>query len=424
MKILVVGSGGREHSLILKLKESKIPTEIFVAPGNSGTKKLATNIDIKATDIDGLVDFSYENGMDLVIVTPDDPLVLGLVDALEEKGIKAFGPNKKAARLEGSKAFSKYFMNKYEIPTADYREFSSYEEARVYLEDRSSYPLVIKVDGLALGKGVFICNNKYDALDALEEILIKGTFGQSGNKIIIEDYLEGFEVSVIAFCDGNTMKFLPSAMDYKKIYDGNIGPNTGGMGAVSPNPFFTDDMFNESNEKIFLPTILGLKKENIKYKGVIYFGLMITSDGPYVLEYNCRFGDPETQVILPLLDGDLLEIILAVCAEDLVSTNLSFKKEVGVCVVIASGGYPIKYESNYIIEGLENISEDTIIYHSGTKRNEGDDKYLTSGGRVLGITSFSKTLDTSIKKVYKEVEKISFKDIYYRKDIGGSNASF
>ena len=416
MKILVIGSGGREHSIILKLKESKHNPEIYAAPGNGGIRNIATCIDISPSDIQGVINFSVENNIDLVVVTPDNPLVEGMVDALEENNIKAFGPKKAAALLEGSKAFAKNFMDIYHIPTASYKEFTDYDTAKWYIEEKNKYPIVIKVDGLALGKGVLIPESKDEALNDLKEIMVDNAFGESGSKVIIEEFLSGFEISVMAFTDGKTLKLMPSAMDYKKAYDGDKGPNTGGMGVIAPHPLFNKELEKECYEKIFLPTMSGLKKEDILYKGVIYFGLMITEDGPYMLEYNCRFGDPETQVVLPLIEGDLLDIFLAVCDENLESTSFTSKDKSGTCVIMSSSGYPVKYETGYEISGLEKVSDELIVYHAGTKLDGSVIK--TSGGRVLGVTALSDTLDEAIDKAYEGVKTINFKDSFYRMDIG------
>lgn len=420
MKILVVGGGGREHALILKLKESKMETEIFAAPGNGGISKIAQCIDIAPTDIDSMVAFAIDNQIELVIVTPDDPLVMGMVDVLEAKGIKAFGPRSVAAVLEGSKSFAKAFMKRHGIPTAEYKDFTSYGDAREYIERQTSYPIVIKADGLALGKGVVIAADKIEALDTIKKMMLDQCFGNSGNRIVIEEFLRGPELSVMAITDGKIIRTLTSAMDHKRIYDNDLGPNTGGMGAIAPHPLYTAKLAKECNEKIFKPTITGMLEEDRMFKGILYFGLMLTKKGPYVIEYNCRFGDPETQVVLPLLDNDLLELILAVCNGQLENIEIKQKPGSTACVIMASGGYPLAYDKGYIIEGIEekSLTPNLTIYHAGTIFDPIRNKYLTAGGRVLGVTAYGNTLDEAIKKAYRGVSQISFEKAYYRTDIG------
>ncbi|KAF0091921.1 MAG: phosphoribosylamine--glycine ligase [Fusobacteria bacterium] len=420
MKILVIGGGGREHALILKLKESRQETEIFVAPGNGGISKIAQCVNIAPTDVAKMTNFAIEKNIDLVIVTPDDPLVMGMVDALENQGIKAFGPRSVAAVLEGSKSFAKSFMKRHGIPTAEYQNFTSYGDAKEYIRKQTKYPIVIKADGLALGKGVVIAQNETEALEAIKNMMLDQCFGNSGSQIVIEEFLTGTEISVMAITDGKIIRTLTSAMDHKRAFDNDLGLNTGGMGAIAPHPLYTLNLAQECNEKIFKPTIVGMLEEDRMFKGILYFGLMLTKDGPYVIEYNCRFGDPETQVVLPLLDGDLLELILAVCDGQLENVEVKQKPGTAVCVVMASGGYPLAYEKGYIIEGLEvaSLLTDTKIYHAGTTLDETTGNFLTAGGRVLGVTAIGNTLDEAIEKAYKAVNQITFEKAYYRTDIG------
>jgi len=420
MRILVIGGGGREHAIIQKLKESKQETEIFAAPGNGGIGEIAECINIEATDIDKMVSFAIEKSIDLVIVTPDDPLVLGMVDALEAKGIKAFGPRSVAAVLEGSKAFAKTFMRRYGIPTASYEDFNSYYEAKEYIKEQSTFPLVIKADGLALGKGVIIAKDKSMALEAIKNIMLDRCFGNSGNKVVIEEFLEGIEISVMAITDGKIIQTLTSAMDHKRIYDNDLGPNTGGMGAIAPHPLYTKALAKECDEKIFKPTIKGMLEEDRLFKGILYFGIMLTTSGPYVIEYNCRFGDPETQVVLPLLENDLLELILAVCDGKLDEVEVIQKPGSTACVIMASGGYPVAYQKGFPINGLDQTRSipNITIYHAGTIFDKTTSQFLTSGGRVLGVTAYATTLNEAIKKAYQGVNYISFTKAVYRSDIG------
>ena len=420
MRILVVGGGGREHALILKLKESKMETEIFAAPGNGGISKIAQCVDIAPTDINKMVDFAISNKIELVIVTPDDPLVMGMVDVLEENGIKTFGPRSVAAVLEGSKSFAKAFMKRHHIPTAQYQDFTSYGDAKEYIEKQTSYPIVIKADGLALGKGVVIAADKIEALDTIKKMMLDQCFGNSGNKIVIEEFLTGPELSVMAITDGKIIRTMASAMDHKRAYDNDQGPNTGGMGAIAPHPLFTPSLAMECNEKIFKPTITGMLEEDRMFKGILYFGLMLTDKGPYVIEYNCRFGDPETQVVLPLLNNDLLELILAVVEGNLKNIEVKQKEGSTACVVMASGGYPLAYQKGHIIEGIEENNQipNLTIYHAGTRLDPDTNNYLTSGGRVLGVTAYGNTLKEAIERAYEAVDRISFKNAYYRTDIG------
>ena len=413
MRILVVGGGGREHAIIKKIAENKNVTEIFALPGNGGIAKDATCVDIKATDIHGIVAFAAENNIDYAIVAPDDPLVLGCVDALNGKGIPCFGPSKNAAIIEGSKAFSKELMKKYGIPTADYEIFDDMEKALAYL-DTAPIPTVIKADGLALGKGVIIADTRDKAKDAVRSMMSEGMFGKSGETVVIEEFLEGPEVSVLSFTDGKTVVPMISSMDHKRALDGDRGLNTGGMGTIAPNPFYTEDVAKECYDRIFVPTVKAMNAEGRTFKGCLYFGLMLTKNGPKVIEYNCRFGDPETQVVLPLLKSDLLTVMQAVTDERLDETEVVFGTESACCVIMASAGYPEKYEKGFEI----NIPEeaDKYVYVAGAAKRDG--RLVTSGGRVLGVTRIASSLEDAIKLAYGEVEKISFGGSFYRKDIG------
>jgi len=413
MKILVVGSGGREHAIIKQLKKNSNVEKIFALPGNGGIALDAECVNIGAKDIDGIVEFAFNNKIDFAVVAPDDPLVLGCVDALEAHGIPCFGPEKKAAVIEGSKVFSKNLMKKYGIPTAKYEVFSDMQEALKYLEN-APIPTVIKADGLALGKGVIIAMTREEAVNAVHSMMEDKIFGESGANIVIEEYLEGPEVSVLSFTDGKTVVPMISSMDHKRAKDFDEGLNTGGMGTVAPNPYYTPDVAKECMEKIFIPTIEAMNKEGRTFKGCLYFGLMITKDGPKVIEYNCRFGDPETQVVLPLLKTDLLDIFMAVRNGKLSEMNIEFSDENACCVIMASDGYPQKYETGFEISLPEEDGFEVFI--AGAK--SADNKLLTSGGRVLGVTAKGKTLQEAIEKSYKAVEKISFKNAFYRKDIG------
>ena len=411
MKIMVVGGGGREHAIIKKIKENKNVTEIFALPGNGGIAKDATCVDIGAKDIDKIVEFAVNEKIDFAVVAPDDPLVLGAVDKLNEKGIKTFGPKKNAAILEGSKVFSKNFMKKYNIPTAKYEVFSDASEALKYLET-APIPTVIKADGLALGKGVIIAQTREEAYNAVKEIMEDKVFGESGNNIVVEEFLEGPEVSVLAFTDGKTIIPMVSSMDHKRALDNDEGLNTGGMGTIAPNPYYTKDIEEECMKNIFLPTIESLQKEGRPFSGCLYFGLMITKDGVKVIEYNCRFGDPETQVVLPLLESDLLDIMLKIYDGKLDEAEIKFKDGAACCVIMASNGYPQKYETGFEIK----MPDDNTIYVAGAKIKDG--KTVTSGGRVLGVTGVSDTLENAIKNAYDKVNTVSFDNAFYRKDIG------
>ncbi len=417
MKVLVVGGGGREHALVRKIKESKKVDEIFCTPGNGGISYDAKCFDVAATDIDGVVNLAKEIKADLVVVAPDDPLVAGMVDALNEAGFKTFGPRANAAIIEGSKVFSKELMQKYNIPTAEYKVFDNAEEAIEYIKERNEFPTVIKADGLALGKGVIIPENLDDAIAGVKEIMEDKIFGASGNNIVVEEFLTGPEVSVLAFTDGKCVKPMVSSMDHKRALDGDKGLNTGGMGTVSPNPYYTQEVANECMDKIFMPTINAMNNEGRTFKGCLYFGLMITPKGPKVIEYNCRFGDPETQVVLPRLKTDIVDIFEAIDNETLSELDVEWSDDACACVIMASGGYPKSYPKGIEITGLSNGQLDGVtVYHAGTKLQ--DNELVTSGGRVLGVTALGDTLENALKKSYDAVEKIHFEGAHYRRDIG------
>ena len=413
MKIMVVGGGGREHAIIKKLKENKTIEKIYALPGNGGIAADAECVNVAATDIAGIVDFAKNNSIDFAVVAPDDPLVLGAVDALNEIGIKCFGPRKNAAIIEGSKVFSKNLMKKYGIPTAEYEVFSDMDKALEYLET-APIPTVIKADGLALGKGVIIAETREDAKKAVKEMMEDKVFGESGSNIVIEEFLTGPEVSVLSFTDGKVVVPMVSSMDHKRAKDNDEGLNTGGMGTVAPNPYYTDAVAAECMEKIFIPTMNAMNAEGRTFKGCLYFGLMITPDGTKVIEYNCRFGDPETQVVLPLLDTDLFEIFNAVADERLSEIDVKFKDENACCVIMASDGYPSKYEKGYEITVDDDMNGE--LYVAGAVLKDG--KLLTNGGRVLGVTCTAPSLKEAIAKSYNEVNKVHFGNAYYRKDIG------
>lgn len=413
MNIMVIGGGGREHAIIKKIKENSKVNKIYALPGNGGIAKDAECVNIGAKDIEKQVEFAKNKHIDFAVVAPDDPLVLGVVDRLESIGVKCFGPNKAAAIIEGSKVFSKNLMKKYNIPTAKYEVFSKSEEALKYLET-APIPTVIKADGLALGKGVIIANTLEEAKKAVKTIMEDKVFGESGKNIVIEEFLTGPEVSVLAFTDGKTLVPMVSSMDHKRALDGDKGLNTGGMGTIAPNPFYTDEIAKRCMEEIFIPTMNAMNNENRTFKGCLYFGLMITENGPKVIEYNCRFGDPETQVVLPLLETDLLEIMIHIANGTLDDIDVKFKDKSACSVIMASGGYPEKYEKGFEITIPENIDADIFI--AGAQENEG--KLYTSGGRVLAVTTVESTLKQAVEHSYREVEKITFKNVHYRKDIG------
>jgi phosphoribosylamine--glycine ligase len=418
MRVLVLGSGGREHAIIRKIKESPKVDKIYAAPGNGGISKDAECINIGVMDKEGIVRFSKENAVDVVFVAPDDPLAAGMVDALTANGIRAFGPRAEAAIIESSKVFSKNLMKKYHIPTADYEVFDDPAKAIEYIEDKNRYPVVIKADGLALGKGVIIAQTQKEARDAVKEIMEDKKFGDSGNKVVVEEFLTGPEVSVLAFTDGISLVPMVSSKDHKRAYDNDEGLNTGGMGTISPNPYYTDEVAEICRKTIFEPTVAAMNSENRTFKGCLYFGLMITPDGPKVIEYNARFGDPEAQVVLPRLKTDLVDIIEAVIDERLSQVNIEWKDEATACVVMASGGYPLAYKKGIEISGLDDNGQisGAEIFHAGTKLENG--KFYTNGGRVLGVTAEAKTLDEALEKAYAAVSKISFEGAHYRKDIG------
>ncbi|PWM72378.1 MAG: phosphoribosylamine--glycine ligase [Bacillota bacterium] len=414
MKILVVGNGGREHAVIKALKKNKKVEKIWALAGNGGIAADAECVAIDGKDIKAAADFAVANGVDFAVVTPDDPLVLGAVDELESRGVKCFGPRKNAAIIEGSKVFSKNLMKKYGIPTAAYETFSDREAALEYVKN-AALPVVVKADGLALGKGVIIAETREEAVSAVDSIMKDKIFGESGANVVVEEFLTGPEVSVLAFTDGKCVKPMVSSMDHKRAGDNDTGLNTGGMGTVAPNPYYTEEIAAECMEKIFLPTVAAMNKEGRTFKGCLYFGLMLTKDGPKVIEYNCRFGDPETQVVLPLLESDLLEIMLAVADERLSETEVKFSRDSACCVVLASDGYPQKYEKGFEIT-LPALEKNEEIYVAGAKREGG--KLVTSGGRVLGAVARAGDLKTAVENAYKLSDRIAFANAYKRKDIG------
>jgi len=411
MNIMVVGGGGREHAIIKKIKENPKADKIYALPGNGGIAMDAECVDIGAKDIEKITAFAKENSIDFAVVAPDDPLVLGAVDALNAAGIKCFGPRANAAIIEGSKVFSKNLMKKYGIPTAEYEVFTDMESALSYL-DTASVPVVVKADGLALGKGVIIAGTREEAKEAVKSMMLDKVFGESGSQVVIEEFLTGPEVSVLSFTDGKTLVPMVSSMDHKRAKDNDEGLNTGGMGTVAPNPYYTDEIAAECMEKIFIPTMNAMNAEGRTFAGCLYFGLMLTPKGPKVIEYNCRFGDPETQVVLPLLETDLLDIMISVADGTLGEKDIVFKDESACCVVMASNGYPQKYESGFEIK----MPADKNIYVAGAKIKDG--KLCTAGGRVLGVTETASTLKEAIAKAYETVDTVSFDNAYYRKDIG------
>lgn len=414
MKILVVGGGGREHTIVWKLSQSTKVTEIHCAPGNGGIAELAKCVPLKATDIEGIVGYAQREAFDLVVVAPDDPLYMGLVDALQSQAIRAFGPTAAGARLEGSKVYAKHLMKKYGIPTALYEVFDNFAAALEYV-NMCAMPVVVKADGLALGKGVIICNTADEAKSALDDIMNKRVFGDAGNHVVIEEFMQGPEVSVLAFCDGKTILPMASAQDHKRVFDNDQGPNTGGMGTFSPSPKYTDDVRNTVEETIIRRTVDALQAENIDFKGVVYFGLMLTQDGPKLLEYNARFGDPEAQVVLPRMKNDLLDVMDAVIDGRLDEITLEWDERSAVCVVLASGGYPGSYPKGLPISGLADIA-DAVVFHAGTVLQDGE--YVTAGGRVLGVTALGRDIAEARTVAYVEVAKIQFEGAQYRTDIG------
>jgi phosphoribosylamine--glycine ligase len=415
MKVLVVGSGGREHALVWKLLQSSKVDKVYCAPGNAGIKELAELVDIQGDDIHGLCRFAKESGIDLTVVGPEVPLVMGIVDRFEEEGLRIFGPNQACAQLEGSKTFAKEFMIRHQIPTARYIECTDIEAARKAL-GIYGYPMVIKADGLAAGKGVVIAEGQEDALKALGEIMEAKIFGEAGSKIVIEEFLTGIEASVLCFVDGTTIKPMVSAQDYKKIFEDDKGPNTGGMGTYSPSHVYDNRLENFVQEQILLPIMKGFRSDELAYKGILFIGLMLTEDGPKVLEFNTRFGDPETQVILTRLETDLVEIMEAILEERLMGQEIQWRHQKTVCVVIAAEGYPDVYERGKSIYGLDKVDDDVMVFHGGTKNKDG--QVVTNGGRVLGVTAWGNTVEAAREKAYVNVEKIHFEGMYFRKDIG------
>ena len=417
MKVLVVGSGGREHAIVWKLSQSKRISKIYCAPGNGGISDIATLVNIKAIDIEKMIEFCKSEKIDLVFVAPDDPLALGMVDEMEKNNIRVFGPRKNAAIIEASKSFSKKLMKDNNIPTAKYEVFSDLKKAISYLKEQEM-PIVIKADGLALGKGVIIANTQDEAVKACTDMMDNHKFGTSGDTIVIEEFMEGHEVTILAFTDGKTIYPMPSSQDHKKAYDNDKGLNTGGMGAFSPSRIYNKELMNQCMNTIFKPTIKAMEQLGRKFKGIIYFGLMITDEGPKVVEYNARFGDPETQVILPLLKNDFIDIIDAIIDETLNEITIEWEDSACACIVIASGGYPIKYTKGFPISGIKKANEekDTIVFHAGTRKES--DIIYTNGGRVLGVTSKAKTLNEAINNAYTALDKILFTNMHYRKDIG------
>lgn len=416
MNVLIIGSGGREHTLVWKLSQSKHVQKLYAAPGNGGIRHLAECIDIKVDNISGLADFASQNKIDLTVVGPELPLVMGITEEFKKRNLNIFGPSKEAAQLEGSKVFAKKLMQKYGIPTAKGEVFNNSKHAIDYIKGIDT-PLVVKAEGLAGGKGVSVCNTKEEAVSAITEIMDKRIFGDAGNRVIIEECLQGEEVSILAFSDGERVIPLVPSQDHKRIYDNDQGGNTGGMGAYSPVPTITEELSLQIQKEILEPTIKGMAKEGAPYRGILYAGLMLTGTGPKVLEFNVRFGDPETQVILPRLESDLMEPILATITGDISHLQLQWTERACVCVVLASGGYPEKYEKGFVIEGLDKVGEmeDAIVFHAGTKIDNG--KCVTNGGRVLGVTALGNTLEDAIDLSYQAVERIDFKDKHFRKDI-------
>lgn len=417
MKVLIVGSGGREHAIAWKVAQSEKVDKIYCAPGNAGISQIAQCVDIGAMEFDKLVEFAKNEEIDLTIIGMDDPLVGGVVDEFEKAGLRVFGPRKNAAILEGSKAFSKDLMKKYNIPTAGYETFDSPQKAMEYLEN-SKYPIVLKADGLALGKGVLICSTKEEAMDGVKTLMLDKQFGSAGNTIVVEEFMTGREVSVLSFVDGNTIKIMTSAQDHKRAGDGDTGLNTGGMGTFSPSPFYTEEVDKFCQKYIYRPTVDAMKAEGRDFKGIIFFGLMLTKDGPKVLEYNARFGDPETQVVLPRMKNDIVDVFEACIDGTLNDVELEFEDNAAVCVVLASDGYPVKYEKGFEIKGLEKFDgqDSYFVFHAGTKLSDG--KFVTNGGRVLGVTATGTDLKTARQNAYEATKWIEFDNKYMRNDIG------
>ena len=419
MRILVVGSGGREHAVIRALRKNPKVSDIYALPGNGGIAADAVCVPVAATDMEGVVDFAREAAVDFAVVTPDDPLCLGMADALEHIGIPVFGPSKAAAQIEGSKVFAKGLMKKYGIPTAAYEVFEDFDAAMAYVE-KAPLPLVVKADGLALGKGVTVAMTRDEARDAVRAAMQERVFGESGARLVIEEYLEGPEVSVLSFTDGRTLVPMLSSMDHKRAYDGDTGPNTGGMGTICPNPYYTEPVARECMERIFLPTVRAMNAEGRTFRGCLYFGLMLTKDGPKVIEYNCRFGDPETQVVLPLLETDLLDIMEAVATGRLSELDIKWSDKSACCVILASDGYPKGYKKGLPISGLDEGGQlpdgSAEVFHAGTRAEDG--RYYTNGGRVLGVTATGETLAQAVERAYAAADEISFEGLHRRADIG------
>ncbi len=419
-KILIVGSGGREHAIGWKIAQSKRASDLYFAPGNAGTLELGTNVTISATDIPKLVEFAKKEKIDLTLALPDDPLALGIVDEFQKAGLHIWGTTKAASELEWSKAYAKEFMKRHKIPTAKYEIFTDFKKAKTYVE-KGLVPIVIKASGLALGKGVTVAQTREEAIKALENILIKKVFGNAGNEVVIEEYLSGIEISIHAISDGKNYKIFPSSQDHKRIFDGNYGPNTGGMGVIAPLPFMNQTMMNEIEKEIVMPTIKGMAGEGRPFVGCLYPGVMLTKDGPKVFEFNSRFGDPETQAYMRILETDFLDIVVASLEGKLNDLEIKWKKDAFACnIALASGGYPGNYEKGKIISGIKEaeLQPDIIVFHAGTKTDK--DKITTNGGRVLGVSAIGATLEEALKKAYKAIEKISFEGMQYRKDIGKS----
>lgn len=416
MNILIIGSGGREHALAWKIKQSPLLKKLFCLPGNPGTEKIAQNINIDTSNFDEIIIFCKKSAIDLVIVGPEVPLVEGISDALEEEGILVFGPSKFAAQLEGSKSFSKNLMQQNNIPTADYAAFTEFAEAEKYIEKLETFPVVLKADGLAAGKGVLICHNRGQAITALTQIMSDMAFGEAGKTLVIEEFLDGDEVSIFVLCDGKDYRILPASQDHKKIGEGDTGNNTGGMGAYAPAPLADDSLLKTVENKVIKPTLQAMYKMGHPYKGLLYVGIIVVKGKPYVLEYNCRFGDPETQAVLPLVKSDLVPFFIACCKGDLKELQLEFENKCAMDVVLVSGGYPEAYDKGYEISGLDDLSNQVLCFHAGTSKK--DNKTYTAGGRVLNIVALGDTFKDCAETVYREVHKITFNKIYYRSDIG------
>lgn len=415
MKILVVGGGGREHAICWKLNGEEKVEKVYCAPGNAGISKVAECVDIKATDIEKLADFAEENRIDLTVIGPEVPLVMGISDVFKERGLRVFGPDKACSQLEGSKLFSKEFMVRHNIATAKYKEYTDIDKAIEEI-DSFGYPVVIKADGLAAGKGVIIPTNREEAIETLNTIMKDRKFGEAGNLVVVEEFLEGVETSILALVDKNTIIAMESSKDHKKVYENETGPNTGGMGTFSPSTIYTDELAEKVYNDVLVKSLEGFKEDGLDYRGILFVGLMITEDGEKVLEYNCRFGDPEIQSILMRLDSSLSEIMMAITEDRLSEIDIKYSKDAATCVIMASGGYPDSYEKGEKISGLEDLDDDIVVFHSGTKKDGND--ILTNGGRVLGVCAKAKDVESAAKRVYENIEKISFDGKHYRKDIG------